>query len=73
MFNQEFGISTIMKLEVSLHSEYEFPTPYTQVSLNRCEVEIRFLTFEMPTSKTIDEVMFDAQERVKDMLGLNDV
>lgn len=54
------------KVEVSLRSEYELVT-----DSKRCEVEIRFLTFEMPTAQTIDEVMFDVQERVKEMLGLN--
>ncbi len=59
--------STHRKLEVSLHHEYE-----VRSGSNRCEVTIRFLTFEMPTARTIDEVMFDVQVRVKEMLGLND-
>ena len=55
-----------MKLEVSLRAQHEIGAHKT------CEIEIRFVTFEMPTSNTIDEVMFDARERVKEMLGLSD-
>ena len=58
--------STHMKLEISLRGEYDVTNSH-----RRCEIEIRFVTFQMPTAETIDEVMFDAQERVKEMLGLN--
>ncbi len=74
MSNRLFGtnylsrpVPSFSKIEISLRSEYELVTNST-----RCEVEIRFITFEMPTDITIDEVMFDVQERVKEMLGLND-
>jgi len=70
-FRQEYELgpfkhSSHIKLEVSLRSEYEVIT-----SNNRCEIEIRFLLWEAPRAITIDEVMFDVQERVKEMLGLN--
>ena len=61
-----FKQSSHIKLEISLCSEYDVVT-----SNNRCDVEIRFLLWEFPSSITIDEVMFDVQERVKEILGLH--